>query len=228
LIKKPLVFVSPISNFLESKFSFDKNRYVIAPMAINSSEIVDIPDDKTRNKTIIYVGYPESQGKKLNFNMMNDLADLIWHKYPDWIFEVVGFDKNFFEKQISKSCSKNFNFLGPVSREFALSKMNSASIGLVLYVNDSYHQFPLKIVEYAASGLTIMASDTNIHRRILGRNKCVFFDGTSSKSAFLSFEKLLNNHKETYEIKKNLNQWVKGLTYQKRVSRVLDRVLKDY
>jgi len=228
LIKKPLVFVSPISNFLESQFNFDKNRYMIAPMAVNSTEIVDFPDNKTRNKTIIYVGQPESKGKKLNFTLMNELAELIWQEYPDWIFEVVGFDKNFFEKQMAKSCSKNFNFLGPVPREIALSRMNLARIGLVLYENDSYHQFPLKIVEYAASGLTILASDTSIHRRILGSKKCVFFDGTSSKSAFLSFRNLQNNYKETYEIKANLNNWVKGLTYQKRVYRVLDNVLKDF
>jgi glycosyltransferase involved in cell wall biosynthesis len=227
LIKKPLVFLSPISNFLESKFKFDENRYMIAPMAINTSEVVDLCDAKQKNKTIIYVGYPESGGIKLNFSLMNDFAELISRDYPDWIFEVVGFDRNFFENQISKPSSKNFSFLGRVPRQIALSRMRLARIGLVLYENNNYHQFPLKIVEYAASGLTILASNTSIHRRILGNNKCIFYDTTSPESAFLSFRYLQNNPKKSCEIEENLNQWVKGLTYNERVSCILDRVLKD-
>jgi glycosyltransferase involved in cell wall biosynthesis len=182
---------------------------------------------KLKNNTIIYVGTTSSGGVKLDCNFINDLAFLVAANFPEWIIELVGINKDFFINQISGSLSSNIIFSGYVQREVALKKMRYAKVGLVLYGNHGYHQFPIKIVEYAASGLSILASDTPIHRRVLGSDKCLFYEVQSPISAFASLKSLLDNTNTTSELNFNLSNWVKKLTYTNRVTKVLELVLKE-
>jgi len=227
LIKKNRIYFAPITDFLAGKFNFTESRYILAPMAVNNDEFIEQSEIKQKNNTIIYVGTSSSGGVKLDCNFINDLAFLVAANFPEWIIELVGVNKDFFISQISGSLSANITFSGYVQRDEALKKMKSAKVGLVLYGKNDYHQFPIKIVEYAASGLTILASDTPIHRSVLGSDKCVFFEVHSPISAFTSFKSLLDNTNKATELNSNLNNWVKKLTYRNRVTKVLELVMKE-
>jgi len=227
LIKKNRVYIAPITDFLSSKFNFNKSRYILAPMAVNNDEFIEQSEMKLKNNTIIYVGTTSSGGVELDCNFINNLAFLVAANFPEWVIELVGINKDFFIDQISSSISTNINFLGYIQRDEALKKMKYAKVGLVLYGNNDYHQFPIKIVEYAASGLSILASDTPIHRRVLGSDKCVFYEVQSPISAFASFKSLLDNPNMASELNFNLSNWVKKLTYTNRVTKVLELVLKE-
>jgi glycosyltransferase involved in cell wall biosynthesis len=196
-------------------------------MAVNRNELINPNMLRTKNNTIIYVGTFESGGVKLDCSFINELAQLIYKGYPEWNFEIVGINRNQFENQIQKSASPNIRFFGYVPRIDVLERMKLAKIGLVSYDKNEYHQFPIKIVEYAASGLLLLVSDTSIHRQILGAEKCLYYIPLNAKAAFKSFVKLQVDQNLMNELRICSLKWVENFTYEKRVNRILQKIYND-
>jgi glycosyltransferase involved in cell wall biosynthesis len=224
LSKRPNVIISPISNFLSKKFSFSEEKFILSPMSINKSELIDLKKTILRRNQIVYVGSPESSGSKINFVFLNELAFLLYSYSPNWTIEIIGFDKNYFQSQISDRISGNLNFHGLLPRSEVLRKIQLAKIGLVIYQSGNYHQFPIKIVEYAASGLAILASDTASHRRILTSDLCVFYESESVSAAFQGIRSLIEEPDQLNSYVQKLRIWVEYLTYENRVKRILSKL----
>jgi hypothetical protein len=65
---KKNVLIAPISNFLEDRILLHNSRMVIAPMAVNSSEIKFFNTRPIkRRKNIVYLGNIENEGSRLDF-----------------------------------------------------------------------------------------------------------------------------------------------------------------
>ena len=103
-----------------------------------------------------------------------------------------------------------------------MKKLDLLNVGLVIYPNSLYFQdsFPIKIVEYAARKITIIASDTLAHRRILGKNKALFFNEGSSLDLVNCILVLYENDRLRKELAFNAFDWAKKQTYQKRALRI--------
>jgi glycosyltransferase involved in cell wall biosynthesis len=229
LSRKKNVILAPISNFLENKIILNSHRTVIAHMAINKEEIIETNSIKAkRYKKIIYVGNPNNGAVPLQIDLLNDAAGLVYKKNPDWIFEIVGISEEVFLRSCSKYKSPNIKFLEHLPRKLVIKKLRSSLIGLVIYPNlQWFHDsFPIKIVEYSASGVAIVASDTIAHRRILSKNRCVYFKSGSAVSLANGISQLINNEAFRVEVIKNSLVWVKDLTYEKRVTNIISVVNK--
>ena len=135
-------------------------------------------------------------------------------------FRLVGMNKTDFNNIDFLS---NIEFIGRLPRSKSLKAIDDFDIGLVIYPDDKYFEdsFPIKIVEYAARCVPIIASNTTAHRNILGENKSLFFELSSANSLANCIVRLLNDSSKRESIILNSSNWVSQLTYQKRIEKVL-------
>ena len=210
-----------ISKNLQEKLRISKKNSVIAPMAVDQSEILTKKQKLLGNKvTIGYVGSLHSSGIKLSLQSIIDAA-LIFEKIkPSIRFRLVGINKNDFKKV---SFPNNIQFMGRIPRSESIKAIDNFDIGLVIYPDEKYFidSFPIKIVEYAARCVPIIASNTTSHRNILGNKKAIFFDLNSAESLAKSIIYLLSDSIKRESITTESNHWVKQFTYQKRIEGVL-------
>ena len=210
-----------ISETLQDKLRISKKNSVVAPMAVNESEILDKKLKVLGNKIIIgYIGSPHSSGIKLSLQSIIEAARIFESTKPNIRFRLVGINKSDFNDIDFPS---NIELVGRVSRSNSLKSIDNFDIGLVIYPEKKYFidSFPIKIVEYAARHVPIIASNTTAHKNILGSNKALFFDYGSAESLANCIIQLLTDSNKRESIALNSFYWVKQHTYQKRVEKVL-------
>ena len=76
-------------------------------------------------------------------------------------------------------------------------------------------------MEYAARRIPIIASNTKAHQRILGQNKALYFELNSSATLIKCISELATNEGIGELISENGFNWVKSLTYENRVQKIL-------
>lgn len=221
LVKKRNIVIAPISNFLDGMISFNIKNTVLAPMAINSDELLSPLEKITKFNEIIYLGNHESLGVTIDCNLLNYSAKAILNFRPDWKFTFIGISEKNFAKHIDSPISANIVFIDRLDRELVFHKISKGKIGLVVYPDDGLHQFPIKVVEYAAAGLAIIASNTKAHRNVLNSNNAIFFHYGSVDSLVSSIMFLIDNPVYSEYISMNALKWASNLTYTKRVKNIL-------
>jgi glycosyltransferase involved in cell wall biosynthesis len=217
----PKTTVILISKNLQEKLKISIKNSVVAPMAVYQSEILGNKEKKLNSKvTIGYIGSPHSSGIALSLQSIIEAALIFESSNPNIIFRLVGISKTDF---LNIEFPSNIEFVGRLPRSKSLKAIDDFDIGLVIYPDNKYFEdsFPIKIVEYAARCVPIVASNTTAHRNILGENKALFFDLSSDDSLAKCIIQLLNDSTKRESIILNSSYWVKQLTYQKRIERVL-------
>jgi glycosyltransferase involved in cell wall biosynthesis len=225
---KKNVLIAPISNFLEDKILLNKERMIIAPMAVNSSEIKFFNTRPIkRRKNIVYVGNIENGNTRLDLKNLISVTRLMLKTNPDWTFEIIGISINQVEQSGHFVNSPNLKFLGQLPRDQVMKKLKTSTIGIVLYPDlPWFHDsFPIKIVEYSAAGLAIVATDTISHRRILSIKRCLYFEPNSSESLYNAIVKLIKNKPIQIELSSNSKNWSRKLTYENRVGAVINTAM---
>ena len=225
---KKNVLIAPISNFLEDRILLHNSRMVIAPMAVNSSEIKFFNTRPIkRRKNIVYLGNIENEGSRLDFKNLISVAKLVLKNKPEWTFEIIGVSIDQVKQSEHFVDLPNLKFLGYLPRDQVMKKLKTSTIGIVLYPNLPwfYDSFPIKIVEYSAAGLAIIATDTISHRRILGAKRCLYFEPNSRSSLYDAIISIIENKQIQMELSTNSKIWVKKLTYENRVSKVINAAM---
>jgi len=218
---QPKATVIFISENLQEKLKMSKRDTVVAPMAVNQSEILGKKQKMLNNKVIVgYIGSPHSSGVKLSLQSIIEAALIFKKSNLNICFRLVGINKIDFK---SIDFPSNIEFIGRVPRSKSLKAIDDFDIGLVIYPDDKYFvdSFPIKIVEYAARCIPIIASNTTAHKNILGGEKALFFDLSSADSLANCIVDLLNDSTKRESIILNASCWVQQLTYQKRIEKVL-------
>lgn len=218
------VLLCPISSFLEERFPGKFPQIAIAGMAVQEQDLCDADSIGSRKKTIVYMGNPSSSGIPLDLDFLNKAAIWLNRSHRDWNLQVIGIDRDQFERKCTLALSENIDIVGYIKRDVALKLVGSASIGLVVYPDDTYFRdsFPIKIIEYAAKGLAIVASDTTAHRRILSSEQCEFYAWNSGEALSLALQKLIQDSQRRESLGRNSRAWAEKNTYEARVSHVLD------
>ena len=80
---------------------------------------------------------------------------------------------------------------------------------------------PLKMFEYMASGVPIVASDLPVIREILNENNAVFVEPDNTKSLMQGIKKVLTNKELADKLKTQAYQDVQNYTWQKRAEKIL-------
>jgi glycosyltransferase involved in cell wall biosynthesis len=217
----PKTTVIVISKNLQEKLKISTKNSVVAPMSVYQSEILGKKQKILSSEVIIgYIGSPHSSGINLSLQSIIEAALIFKSSKPNICFRLVGMNKTDFR---GIDFPSNIEFVGRLPRSKSLKAIDDFDIGLVIYPDDKYFEdsFPIKIVEYAARCVPIIASNTTAHRNILGENKALFFDLSSPESLAKCIVRLLNDSTTRNSIILHSSYWVKQLTYQKRVEKVL-------
>ena len=225
LKNKTNVILCPITIKLKSKLNLKGPRCVIAPMAVNSSELKFLKDSREcKEKIISYIGHIHQVGNFLDTDLINNAAILIHRKHPEWRINIIGITKDEFRIRLTSKIAKNLNFYGQLSRGEVLKALKVSRIGLVIYPDTKWFQdnFPIKIIEYAAGGLGIVASDTESHRSILGENLCVYFEPGSHHKLAEAVIKLIENPVLLDKISIRSQLWARNFTYEIRAKKIID------
>jgi glycosyltransferase involved in cell wall biosynthesis len=227
LLKEKRVIVTPISNFFPAIQKLSRFNTVFSPMSVNADEIEYFNSFKDKKqKTIIYVGNTSSGDYILNVDLLNSMAHALIDTHPDWMIEIIGVQEGFFNSHIERHISPNIKLFGYLPREQVIKRLAVASIGLVIYPNSKWlnDSFPIKVIEYAAAGVAIVASKSVAHLRLLDDQKCVFFEVDSADSLTDSIKKLILDSTYRSLISQNANNWSKSFTYDKRVQNILEEL----
>jgi glycosyltransferase involved in cell wall biosynthesis len=194
----------------------------VAPMSVKQSEIlIKKYKKKSATKIVGYVGASHSSGVKLNLETLIQAANLLKvnHNYIE--FRIYGIDSNSY----SQKFPSNIEFSGRVPRSKIMEIIDTFDVGIVLYPNSKYYEdsFPIKIVEYAARQIPIVASRTISHQSLLGVDKAEYFESDSGESLSNAILRVLESDFLTEKMTLNSYKWVKNLTYERRIQGALLR-----
>ncbi|WP_414050642.1 glycosyltransferase family 4 protein [Macrococcus animalis] len=149
-----------------NKNTIDVNNYPIL------EEFIDIPNDFTMKKNqIVYIGgLSKERGA-------NEMA-LLSNEMPDTQFVFCGKFSALTEEEEAKKIIKheNVNFTGFVSRSEIQKVLEESKIGLVLLErNERYKDsLPIKLFEYMAAGIPVIASNFQLWETIIDESKSGF------------------------------------------------------
>ena len=107
--------------------------------------------------------------------------------------------------------------LGHVKHSEIPTILSNFDLGLIPYPSNPYNdsRFPIKLVEYCASGVIPLITNTNNHQALIGSEMAVFYDVQLSSSLVNSLEKILLET-DLNTIRRNGMEWAKQYTYQRR------------
>jgi glycosyltransferase involved in cell wall biosynthesis len=218
------VTIAFITERLAQKLNY-KGKFVIAPMAISERDLLVREKVRRRDKREFIVGYlgsTSSSGNTISFRPILKAAENYLQSNTQVQFCLVGPTPE--ELKVEGEIPENVHVMGRISRDDVIQVIDEFDLGIILYPDSFYFEdsFPIKIVEYAARRIPIIASDTKAHRYILGDDKCLFFDLQSIESLEQSIDKVLQNKVAAAEMTNNAYKWVEKLTYEERVKKVLN------
>lgn len=95
------------------------------------------------------------------------------------------------------------------------------SVGVVPYPDNAYHRyrFPIKILEYAAANLSILASDTLAHRKILSDGIAHFFKIDDGESLAKCLDRILHSGEKEKKRTAKAQKWAMAFTYEERAKK---------
>lgn len=123
-------------------------------------------------------------------------------------------------KQITSLGSLGNLFFAPSINHLDVPKaLVEFDCGLVPYPEGQYHRtrFPIKIVEYCASGLNIIVNDTSSNRALLGEDFAFFYKAGDSDSLLRILEKIRGNRLDSRRRAERGFVWAQDYTYSKRL-----------
>lgn len=119
-----------------------------------------------------------------------------------------------------------FRFIKQVNHTDIPRILMGFSVGVIPYPKSKYNdeRFPLKALEYAASGLPIIATDTQANHRLLNDAFTNFFDENSSEE-FANAVLDLYESREVHEAKSSkAREFAKEFTYEQRAKKIIDLI----
>ena len=169
---------------------------------------------------VCYLGRFSSSG------IDNGLYELLenWRRIPEDLAELtlIGLSESEI-KTVRKQFEMNNLRTSPSLPHSVIPKtLANFDCGLVPYPEGAYHRtrFPIKIVEYGACGLNIIASDTVAHRELLKEDFAYFYSLTDASSLLHILEEIMSNRRDSRERARRSFVWAQDYTYSKRVSEI--------
>lgn len=214
-------FLLPITENLRNELKIPISRSTIASMSVNENELLHKKKENQTKKIVIgYIGSPFSSDKELSVDCVLEAASILRNSAMNIQFRFIGLTRSV---NHNSTYPKNIEFIGKINRSNIIEELDKFDIGLLIYPESQYFResFPIKIVEYAARKVPIIASDTICHRNILDKERALFFNLNSAQSLVDAILLMVSNQKLKNHISENCFEWVKQLTYENRVRAVL-------
>jgi len=219
-----------LKDFYIKEYDINPDKILVAPDGANlekfkiqesKSQIRDklgLPQDK---KIIVYTG----SFYLYDWKGIDILLEAVRYFENDWLLLLVGGNEKEIEEIKKKYDSDNILLVEHKHHSEIPSYLTSAD-ALVLpnkkgYAESERDTSPIKLFEYMASGVPIVASDLSSIREILNENNTVFVEPNNPKSLANGIKKVLQNADFADRISKQALEDVQNYTWQKRAGKIL-------
>lgn len=220
-----------VSN-LEKTFN-PRNRVLLTPMAAPDEFFQESRQRRNFNFNVGYVGKLLSSGNSNGImEMLDEFAQLLPSK-PALRLTLIGIEDESIAtlQEYSKSMKlqNQINIVGHLSANELVSAMANLDVGIIPYPNSPYNnsRFPIKILEYASLGVTLLVSDTPAHRRILFEDIAYFYIPGNVDSMAKSLELIIADFETSNAKRISARYWAESFTYEARVVPVV-MALNDF
>jgi len=217
---------------LEETFN-PRNRVLLTPMAAPDEFFQENRQRKHFNFNVGYVGKLLSSGNSNGIlEMIDEFAQLLRSK-PTLRLTLIGIEDESIAtlQEYSKSMElqNQIEIVGHLSATELVSAMANLDVGIIPYPNSPYNnsRFPIKILEYASLGVTLLASDTPAHRGILFDDIAYFYIPGNVDSMAKSLESIIADFETSKAKRISARYWAESFTYEARVMPVV-RALNDF
>ena len=184
---------------------------------VGKSRISSFSLRNERQLRVCYLGRMTSSGKE------NGIAQLLedWKLIPGELAELtlIGLTQSESDQLISNCHINNVVFMPSLKHEDVPKALSNFDCGIIPYPEGTYHRtrFPIKLVEYCASGLNIIATDTASNNDLLSRTFGYFYSAGDTEELLKVLRVIKENTKDSQDRAKQGFEWAQGYTYQKRI-----------
>jgi glycosyltransferase involved in cell wall biosynthesis len=182
-------------------------------------------DEKLR---VCYVGKATSSGNSNGLEFLLQQINIVNLQEMNVEFTMIGIEPEFIRDFAALRDSlgieeRVLRFLPHASHQEVLTVLKNSDVGLVPYPNSSYNsmRFPIKIVEYAAAGVLILAAKTPAHSKILPGEIALFYDDSELNSLAESLRHIASNQKAVEKRLARGLAWSQNYRYSSRVHSAL-------
>jgi glycosyltransferase involved in cell wall biosynthesis len=199
----------------------------IIPMGV-PNKFFQLPDGKKSTKfTIGYIGKGESSGND------NRLYEVIYAAKKlqldsSYQFKFIGLEKEYKTKLIKlikdlDMQAENIIFIDHINHKSIPKELLTFDVGLLPYGHSIYNseRFPIKLLEYSAAGLPIIATDTPSHRELLSGEFTFFYSKDNPDELANAIVKLREISRETNEMSESARRFASQFTYDERAKKLV-------
>lgn len=141
-------------------------------------------------------------------------------------------DINAYKNKTLNFRNKNIIFYGRVSKKDVPSMLKSADVLVLpnkpISKESEFYTSPIKLFEYMASGIPIIASDITSIKNIVGDNGCLFFNPLSSRDLHDKILNILSNKDFSSFLVKNSLQIVKNYSWNNRAKKIINSYFYEF
>ena len=166
---------------------------------------------------VCYLGRRTSSGKD------NGLTQLLedWKGIPGGVahLTLIGLTQPEINQMGTTQSQGNVTFLPSVSHEDVPRVLSEFDCGIIPYPEGDYHRtrFPIKIVEYCASALNVIANETESNKELLTNAFSYFYSAGDSKGLLKVLLLIKENVQDSQRRAEQGFEWAQDYTYQKRL-----------
>ncbi len=183
-------------------------------------------------KSPLIIGFAGKASSSGNDNDLQVAVRLVI-KYPEIRekvrFVFIGCEKSFVTQmielmEINLVPKDSINFIEHLLHDRLVNEIKKFDLALIPYPDSPYYErsFPIKVIEMAAAGVPMLASNTKAHRRILGMENKLLFQPGSELSLKQRIDFLLENPEVLSEERIRLLSLFSENTYRNKARKILE------
>lgn len=124
---------------------------------------------------------------------------------------------------IKENVAERIKFIGSVPHQLIPEYLSKAKVAVLPNISEGPSKFssPLKLFEYMAAGVPIVASDLPVFKEILRDNETgLFFEPGNPESLAKTIKKVLNSEELSKNLSINAKKMAENYTYEKRAEKI--------
>jgi glycosyltransferase involved in cell wall biosynthesis len=199
----------------------------VIPMGVPERFFQKSNSKKSDFFTVGYIGKGESSG---NDNALYEViyAAKVLQSELNILFKFVGLENDYKANMISmikdlEVESANFVFVDHVDHSEIPAELGTFDVGLLPYGESKYNseRFPIKLLEYAAGGLPIIATDTLVHRELLDQEFTQFYSKNDPNELADAIMAIKIKSQKSKTMRESARKFAKKFTYDERIRKLL-------
>lgn len=224
------ILVGTLTNHHKSVLEkiFRNSKVILLPMGVPEDFFIDSVR-KPSHEIVGYVGKGWSSGHDNKLTQLVHAAKLLeGHRNPQIEWKFLGLEPEYRElMQLEidryQLVDNNIYFEEHRTHDEVPDFLREISVGIIPYPDTTYnnYRFPIKALEYAAAGVSIVATDTPGNRRVLREDFCSFYSPHSTDSLANALLELFSEPTSRDQKIKRARLWAMKHGYAERVKVIL-------